>query len=123
MWTSAVNNIDKTGPKTRRLVWLLSLLLLLLPYSDLLQASVSPPAQMPCHHQTAANLQHGDACRHELDNAGCHCCQWHAPASIVTEHGVSLSMTFLVAIEAPHALPGFPATPQIPLYRPPKTAS
>jgi hypothetical protein len=101
------------------LIWLLGILLILSPYSELLQASGYPPAEMPCHEQMAsAPLQLND-CTHELGHANCDCCELQAPASIPDTHVYKIILHLLISIEVSVYAAGMPTPPQTPHYRPP----
>jgi hypothetical protein len=107
------------------MVWVLSLLLLTLPYTQLLKATVTCASELPCHEQTAGHQhQAKEACCDQSVNSACHCCQLQAPASIVITHPLRLVQDDMASVAAVQVVVGVPSPPLTPRYRPPiKTTS
>ena len=119
-----MQRIDNTMPQRRyrqALAWLFSLLLILLPYTEVLKAAASLPEAMPCHHQMASGHQHhGSDCLHELGDTGCHCCQLQAPPGIGNAPIPPIALNLRVNTAPVSKVNTLPAPPLTSLYRPPK---
>jgi hypothetical protein len=114
---------DTKPPSRHRqiLVWLFSLLLVWLPYTEVLKAATSLPEPMPCHQQLTSERQHqGTDCLHDLGDSGCRCCQVQAPPGIGVAPIPQLSLNLWVAAAPAARFCSLPAAPRTSLYRPPK---
>jgi len=115
------NDIQPQSRHRRILVWLFSLLLIALPYTEVLKAATSLPEPMPCHEQTApADPHQGTDCLHELGDSGCHCCQLQAPPAIGTASIVPIALNLRVDTTPAARVSNPPIPPRTALYRPPK---
>ena len=104
----------------RTLVWLFSLLLVWLPYTEVLKAASSLPEPMPCHQQMASGHQHqGTDCLHDLGDTGCHCCQVQAPPGLGTTAIPLLTLHLRAAAVTAARAGSLPPPPRTPLFRPP----
>ncbi|MGD8589608.1 MAG: hypothetical protein PVG22_12345 [Chromatiales bacterium] len=119
-----MQRFNNTVPQSRHrqvLAWLFSLLLIMLPYTELLKAAASLPESMPCHQQMASGHQHhGSDCLHDLGDTGCHCCQVQVPPGIGAAPIPPISLNLKVSAAPVIKICSLAAPPRNSLYRPPK---
>ena len=113
-----------TKPPSRQrqaLAWLFSLLLVLLPYTEVLKAATSLPEPMPCHQLMASGHQHQVSnCMHDLGDSGCHCCQLQAPPGIESAPIPPVALNLKGSTAPAAKVCSLPTPPITSLYRPPK---
>ena len=98
-------------------IWIISVLLLIAPFSASLHALVLPTAteEMPCHYEQA-----GENCCTDLAlSAGCNCCEQASPAGLML--GISDNGTLMLLSDSigDLRLPPVSNPLQYPPYRPP----
>ena len=110
----------------KKTVWIVSLLMLWLPFSNLLSAGMksSSMTDMPCHQQ---NLPLQDqVCEHCAEPAfsvQCECCDLAASSVLIPEQSTDQQPALFSETLKPFRLKGFVSRSQNPPDRPPKPDS
>ena len=115
------NSAKQLSRHRQALAWLFSLLLVLLPYTEVLKAATSLPEPMPCHQQMVSGHQHKAAdCLHDLRDSGCHCCQVQVPPGIGSALITPVTLNLNGSTAPVAKVCSLPTPPSTSLYRPPK---
>ena len=112
-------NTESPSHQSRRLVWLLTMLLLCMPYLELTKAA-SVVEEMPCHEQMVLDQDEECMdCGHDPGASDCRCCGLDSPASMLSQCVRPVPEQFQPPIRAGRLPPDWLAVSLPPPYRPP----